>query len=75
MTKTIREQRREDFLALLERYKLTRADVAELLYVTPSAVEAWCKPETSRSSNPVPRWAIDLLGYRVKDREKKRRTR
>jgi hypothetical protein len=72
MTKTIREQRREDFIWLLKRYELTRNAAAELLHVTPSAVDAWCKPETSKSSNPTPMWAIDLLTFKV---NAKRRTK
>jgi hypothetical protein len=65
MTPTIRERRREDFLWLLKRYGLTRAAAAELLHVSPFTVEAWCKPGTSRSSNPVPPWAIDLLAFKA----------
>jgi hypothetical protein len=65
MTKTIREQRREQFRGMLDRYELTRNAAAELLHVTVSAVDAWCKPETSRSSNPVPMWAIDLLAFKA----------
>lgn len=66
MTKTIREQRREQFLDLLKRCELTRHEAAELLHVTPSAVDAWLKPETSRSSNPTPMWAIELLTLKMK---------
>jgi DNA-binding transcriptional regulator YiaG len=70
--KTTREQRREDFLSMLERYDLTRDKAAELLHVSVSAVEAWCKPETSKSSNPVPMWAIELLTFKMTT---KRRTK
>jgi hypothetical protein len=70
MTKTIREQRREQFLGMLERYQLTRADAAELLHSSESAVDAWCKPETSKSSNPVPIWAIELLTFKMAKRKR-----
>jgi DNA-binding transcriptional regulator YiaG len=65
MTPTIREHLREHFLGMLQRYKLTREKAAELLHVSVSAVDAWCKPETSRSSNPVPMWAIELLAFKM----------
>lgn len=71
MAKTIREQRREQFLGMLERYQLTRADAAELLHSSESAVDAWCKPETSKSSNPVPMWAIELLEFKMKAKRKR----
>lgn len=66
MTKRIREQRREQFLALLTTYELTRAGAADLLHVSGDTVNAWLKPETSKSSNPVPLWAIELLEFKMK---------
>jgi predicted transcriptional regulator len=68
MTKTIREQRRVKFLELLDANGLTRTGAADLLHVTPSAVDAWLKPETSKSSNPTPMWAIELLTFKMRRR-------
>jgi DNA-binding XRE family transcriptional regulator len=69
MTKKIREQRRELFLGMLAENELTRADAAELLHVSVHTMNAWLKPEASKSSNPVPLWAIELLGFKMKDRK------
>lgn len=65
MTKRIREQRREQFLGILTENELTRAQTATLLHVSVDTVNAWLKPESSKSSNPVPMWAIELLGYKT----------
>lgn len=70
MTKRIREQRREQFLGMLSERELTRAAAAELLHVSVDTVNAWLKPESSKSSNPVPLWAIELLGFKVKPTKK-----
>jgi DNA-binding transcriptional regulator YiaG len=65
MTKRIREQRREQFLGMLAEAELTRAAAAELLHVSVDTVNAWLKPESSKSSNPVPLWAIELLEFKM----------
>ena len=75
MTKRIREQRREQFLAVLTDNGLTRAKAAELLHVSVDTVNAWLKPETSKSSNPVPHWARELLEYKLNDQRKKDKRR
>jgi DNA-directed RNA polymerase specialized sigma24 family protein len=72
MAKTRREQRREQFLAMLNEHELKPAEVADLLHVSIDAVKAWMKPETSKSSNPVPPWATELLGYKLNDKKVKR---
>jgi transposase len=66
MTKRVREQRRERFLELLGEGELTRQAGADLLHVSIDTVNAWLKPETSKSSNPVPMWAIELLEFKLK---------
>lgn len=74
MAKKIREQRREQFLAMLNENELTPAAVAELLpEISVHTVTAWLKPETSKSSNPVPLWAVQLLTYKLKDIKNKRK--
>ena len=69
---TKRERRRRAFLAQITEGGRSRAEgvawAAELLDVSTWAVEAWLKPETSKSSNPVPPWAIELLKYKLADR-------
>jgi hypothetical protein len=70
MTKTKREQVREEFLALLDHYGLTRADAAELLHSSIPPDQLMCKPETSKSSNPVPMWAIEMLTHNGSKRRK-----
>jgi hypothetical protein len=40
---------------------LTRAQAAAQLFVSKSTIAAWLKPATSKSSNPVPQWALEML--------------
>lgn len=43
---------------------LNREQVAVALWVSEDTVKAWLKPATSKSANPVPLWAIELLGLK-----------
>lgn len=70
-----REQRRERMLALLKKYGLSGEDLAELMHVSAYTTKSWLKPETSRSSNPVPEWAMELLVYKMREREERRAKR
>ena len=65
MPRTIREKRRLHFRKMLEDRSLTREQAAELLHVSFDTMKSWLKPETTASSNPVPQWAVELLGYKV----------
>ncbi len=69
MTKPKREQHREKLLQLITGDDRTRAAgielAAELLYVSTDTVTSWLKPETSRSSNPVPMMALELLELKL----------
>ena len=65
MTRTVREKRRLQFRKMLEDRGLTREQAAELLHVSLDTMKSWLKPETTASSNPVPQWAVELLGYKV----------
>lgn len=47
------------------KHDLSRDHVADLLHVSRHTVDAWLKPETSKSSNPAPLWAIELLIYKT----------
>lgn len=67
MPKSEREQHRERLLEIMEDNDLTKADVAELLHVSTDTVNSWCKPETTKSSNPVPLWALELLTYKMEE--------
>lgn len=49
---------------LMEEARLTRARTAEVLHVSVDTVHSWLKPPSSRSSNPVPLWAIELLALK-----------
>ncbi|UFW91038.1 hypothetical protein BjapCC829_21865 [Bradyrhizobium barranii] len=65
MSLTIREKRRRQFRAMIEERGLTREHIAGLLHVSLDTLKAWLKPETAASSNPVPEWAIELLGFKA----------
>ena len=63
--RTNREKRRLSFRQMIEDRNLTREQAAELLHVSVDTIKSWLKPETTASSNPVPEWAVELLGYKV----------
>lgn len=69
MTKRLREQRREKFLEMITAGERTRAAgvelAAALLGVSVHTVNAWLKPESSRSSNEIPTMAIELLEFKL----------
>ena len=79
MTKRIREQRREQFLAMITADERTRLEgialAAELLHVSEHTVISWLKPETSKSSNEIPLMALELLEYKLADPKKSKRKR
>jgi len=62
-----REQRQEDFRRLLFDHGLSKQDAANLLHVSVWTVDAWLKPSASKSSNPVPAWAPELIRYKMAD--------
>lgn len=45
----------------MDKCNLSYQNVADLLDASPHAVHAWLKPETSKSHNPAPRMAVELL--------------
>lgn len=65
---TEREAKRLIFIGLIEKYGLTRKDTAELLHSSLDRIKSWCKPQTSKSSYPVPVWAIELLRFKAEER-------
>lgn len=54
------------FRAVIYQAGLTNRAAAELLHVSVHTVDAWMKPETSKSANPVPAWAPELLAYKTR---------
>lgn len=44
---------------------IKRARAAGLLRVSLHALNAWLKPSSSKSANPAPLWAVDLLRLRT----------
>ncbi|MDC7784789.1 hypothetical protein PQJ75_00790 [Rhodoplanes sp. TEM] len=60
-----RESRRKRLQSIMQTRKLERQDVADLLGVSIHTVHAWLKPETSKGSNVVPTWSIELLRYKL----------
>jgi hypothetical protein len=68
MRQSKREQRRQLMKDIIAEHELSRADIADLCHVSIDTVNAWLKPETSKSSNPTPQWAIELIGYKLNDR-------
>jgi hypothetical protein len=65
MTKKLREQRRLYLRKFMHSNELNKQRVADLCHVSVYAVHSWLKPETSKSSNPTPQWAIELLEYKT----------
>ncbi len=56
---------KQAFREVMKGAGITRARAAELLFVSHGTLDAWLKPETSKSSNPVPLWAVDLLARKT----------
>lgn len=65
MNKKIREERREQMLELMAGAELTREAMAEILYQSVHTIHAWLKPVSSKSSNPIPMWALELLALKT----------
>jgi transcriptional regulator with XRE-family HTH domain len=61
-----RESRRLKLIALLKAHDLTQLEAARLLGMSHHTVSAWCKPGTSKSSSPIPPWAIELLELKLR---------
>jgi len=67
-----REQNRDILRNMIVDNHLTRQQTADLLYQSIHTLNAWLKPATSSSSNPAPKWAIELLAYKLADPAVKR---
>lgn len=50
---------------ILRASGLSRAQAAALLYQSPHTIDAWLKPATSKSANPTPLWACELLALKT----------
>lgn len=62
---TEREQNRKRLQDIMLEHDLSKEEIADMLHISVSAVVAWLKPETSKSSNPVPMWALELLAFKL----------
>jgi len=58
---------RTALIDLMDRLALTKADVASIAKASPATVDAWLKPETSKSSRQVPDVVLDVLSYSAGD--------
>ena len=65
-------ERRLRFREILANAGITQAQAAELLDVSLDTVKGWLKPATSKSSNPLRRWPIELLEFKTCAKAKKR---
>lgn len=73
MVKT-REQRRQWLYGLISQMAETRAEgvqwAADMLHVSVHTIDAWLKPETSKSSKEIPLWAVELMEFKMAARGK-----
>lgn len=53
-----------DLVASIKEAALTREEAAALLRVSEHTLASWLKSPGSKSHNPVPLWAVDLLRLR-----------
>lgn len=52
---------REALHKAIARAQITRERAAEILGVSQHTIDSWLKPETSKSHNRCPHWAVELL--------------
>lgn len=55
----------DELKSIIKEAGLTRLQAAGLLHVSIETLHAWLKPPTSKSSNPCPLWAVELLGFKA----------
>jgi len=56
---------KERLKQLMTDHSLTEAMVADALHVSPSTIQSWLKPDTSKSARNVPAMAIELLEIKL----------
>lgn len=59
---------RDKLFDLISKYKLDRAEVAELVRVKPDTVSGWMVSHESTHFEEMPDMAIELLELKLKDR-------
>jgi hypothetical protein len=69
---TMREVYRKVLLDIMGEHDLSPEEVAKLVHFTVHAVHAWLKPETSKSSNPVPLCVLELLWFKLEPKNSAR---
>ena len=62
---TKREKNRRAFALMIKERGLSQPETASQLHCSIDTIKAWLKPETSKSSLPVPAWAPELLEFKV----------
>ena len=69
---SLREKNRQELISLMAERDLDRDSLAELVGVSPWSVDAWLKPETSASSNPVKAHILELIRLKMPIKSKRR---
>lgn len=59
---------RDKLIALMDRLALSKADVADLAKASPTTVDGWLKPETSKSSRNVPDVVLQVIEFAAGDK-------
>lgn len=52
--------------AIINQTGIKRSRIAELCRVSPDTVDAWLKPDSSKSSRPTPCYAVELLSLKLR---------
>ena len=60
---------RERLIDMIAEHNLERLDVAQMLKVTRDTVDCWLLPNESSRHEEVPEMAVELLEYKLKDRQ------
>lgn len=61
---------RERLIELMTTYKLDRREISELVRVKRDVVDHWLLPNESRNHQEPPEMAVELLEFKLRDREK-----
>jgi hypothetical protein len=61
----VKASTREALQHAIDAAGLTQQGAAEMIHVSEHTIDAWLKPSTSKSSNRVPLWAVELLRFKT----------
>lgn len=59
--KTMRDDWTDELRDAIRQAGITRAEAADATRVSLHTLNAWLKPSTSKSANPAPLWAVELI--------------